>query len=105
MPLLALAIHPAAQQTHQDIKDKVSRRGSESHGIEARLRKKCPRRVLHEFSEAVDGGNGLMSSGIVVQAEQHDVSQDKHYDQSQDCSQQRHFRFLSFNGYYSIPYV
>jgi hypothetical protein len=84
---LGLAIHPAAQQAHQDVKDKVSRGGTESHGIETRLRKKRPRRVLHEFSEAVDGGNSLVSSGIVAQAEYHDVSQDKYYDQSQDCSQ------------------
>jgi len=84
---LGLAIHPAAQQAHQDVKDKVSRSGSECHAIEARLRKKCPRRVLHEFSEAVDGGNSLVSGGSVAQAEYHDVSQDKYYDQSQDYSQ------------------
>jgi hypothetical protein len=68
MPL-GLAMHPAAQQTHQDVNDKVSRGGTEGHGIEARVRKKCPRRVLHEFSEAVDGSDSLMSSGTVVQAE------------------------------------
>ena len=62
-------MHPVAQQTYQDVEDKVSRGGNESHGIEARPRKKRSRRVLHEFSEAVDGGNGLVSSGIVLQAE------------------------------------
>jgi hypothetical protein len=72
--LALLAIHPAAQQTHQDVKDKIPRCSTESYGIEARLRKERPRRVLHEFSEAVDGGNGLVSVGAVVQAEQHDVS-------------------------------
>ncbi|MDQ3793485.1 MAG: hypothetical protein M3341_12840, partial [Actinomycetota bacterium] len=71
---LGLAIDPASQQTHQDVKDEVSRGGSESYGIEARAGKKRPRRVLHEFSEAVDGGDSLVSGGIVVQAEQHDVS-------------------------------
>jgi hypothetical protein len=84
---LRLAIHPAAQQAHQDVKDKVSRSGTESCGIEARLRKKRPRRVLYEFSEAVDGSNNLISGGLVAQAEYHDVSQDKYYDQSQDYSQ------------------
>jgi hypothetical protein len=59
---------PGTQQTHQDVKGKVSRSGTESHGIEARVRKKRPRRVLHEFSEAVDGGNSLVSGGTVVQA-------------------------------------
>src|SRR5215218_9714246 len=39
---LGLAIHSGAQKTHQDVKDKVSRGGSESHSIEARLRKKRP---------------------------------------------------------------
>jgi hypothetical protein len=68
MPL-GLAMHPGAQKTHQDVEDKVSRGGNESYGIEARPRKKRPRRGLHEFSEAVDGGDGLVSSGIVVQAE------------------------------------
>jgi hypothetical protein len=68
MPL-GLAIHPAAQQTHQNVEDKVSRGGTESHGIEARLRKKCPRRILYEFPEAVDGGNSLVSGRTVVQAE------------------------------------
>jgi hypothetical protein len=68
MPL-GLAMHPGAQQTYQDVEDKISRGGTESHGIEARFRKQCPRRVFHEFSEAVDGRKGLMSSGIVAQAE------------------------------------
>jgi len=72
MPL-GLAMPPAAQQTYQDVKDKVSCGGTQSHSIEARLRQKCPRRVLHKFSEAVDGGNSLVSGGIVVQAENHDV--------------------------------
>ena len=49
-------MHPGAQQTHQDVKDKVSRGGTESYGIEARLRKKRPRRVLHQFSVPVGGG-------------------------------------------------
>jgi hypothetical protein len=62
MPL-GLAMHPGAQQTHQDVKDKVSRGSNESHRIEARLRKKCPRRVLHQFSEAVDGGDDLVGRG------------------------------------------
>jgi hypothetical protein len=84
---LRLAIHPVAQQAHQDVKDKVSRGGTESHGIETRLRKKDARRVFYEFSEAVDGGNSLVSGGLVAQAEYHDVSQDKYYDQSQDYSQ------------------
>jgi hypothetical protein len=71
--VLGSAIHPAAQQTGQDVEDKVSPGGSESHGIEAHVRKKRPRWVLHEVSETVDGGNSLVSSGIVTQAEQHDV--------------------------------
>jgi hypothetical protein len=81
------AIHPVAQQAHQDVKDKVSRGGTESSGIEARLRKKRPRRVLYEFPKAVDGSNSLVSGEFVAQAEYHDVSQDKYYDQSQDYSQ------------------
>lgn len=64
--VLGLAIRPGAQQTCQDIEDKVSPGGSESHGIEARVRKKRPRWVLHEVPEAVDGGNSLVSSGIIA---------------------------------------
>jgi hypothetical protein len=72
--ILGLAMHPGAQQTRQDVEDKVSPGGSESHGMEAHLRKKRPRWVLHEVSEAVDDGNSLVSSGIIAQAEQHDMS-------------------------------
>jgi hypothetical protein len=60
-----LAMHPAAQHTHQDIKDKVPKGSSESYGIEASLRKKCSCRVLHEFAEAIDGGDELVGLGIV----------------------------------------
>jgi len=73
MPL-GLAIHPAAHQTHQDIKDKISRSGGESYSIEARPRKKRSCWVFHKFSEAVYGGDNLVSGGIIAQAEYNNVS-------------------------------
>ena len=60
------SIEAAAQQANQNVEDEVPSGGSEGHGIEACFGKKRPRRVLHEFSEAVDRSDDLVGCGVVV---------------------------------------